>query len=231
MTPELVGPFFEIGPKNLMRRSEVEALAAVAGRAAAEHEVTVVVTVPTAMIAPIRDGDYGVLVFAQGMDRETAGPSMNRVTAESLVDAGAHGVMLNHDADPLTDEVLTALVGRARHHGLRTIVCASTCDEAMRAADLRPTVVLLEPAELIGTAGSGTRDWVGGSTQAIRGRAEDVLAMHAGGVATPAVAEALMAAGADGTGSTSGVVHAPDPLAAAQAFIAATRAGWDRAHP
>jgi triosephosphate isomerase len=39
-----------------------------------------------------------------------------------------------------------------------------------------------------------------------------------------------MAVGADGTGSTSGVIGADDPLSAARSFIAATRAGWDRLH-
>jgi triosephosphate isomerase len=39
-----------------------------------------------------------------------------------------------------------------------------------------------------------------------------------------------MAAGADGTGSTSGVLTADDPIAAARSFIAAARAGWDDAH-
>jgi triosephosphate isomerase len=38
-----------------------------------------------------------------------------------------------------------------------------------------------------------------------------------------------MAAGADGTGSTSGVLTAQDPLVAAGHFIAAARAGWDDA--
>ena len=54
--------------------------------------------------------------------------------------------------------------------------------------------------------------------------------MHAGGVSSPEVAEALMAAGADGTGSTSGVLNATDPGSAVHTFIAATRSGWDRAH-
>jgi triosephosphate isomerase len=39
-----------------------------------------------------------------------------------------------------------------------------------------------------------------------------------------------MALGADGTGSTSGILGADDPLAAARAFIAAARSGWDAAH-
>jgi triosephosphate isomerase len=56
-----------------------------------------------------------------------------------------------------------------------------------------------------------------------------VLMMQAGGVSSPGVAESIMAAGVDGTGSTSGVLGATDPAAAAREFISATRAGWDAA--
>jgi triosephosphate isomerase (TIM) len=226
----VTAPVFEIGPKNLLRRSEIEAVATAAGRAGEQHGVTVLVTVPTALVAPIHDLGTGVRVLAQGMHVEGLGPSMNRVTAEALVDAGADGVMLNHDADPLDDQTLARTLARAGELGLKTVVCAATQEDAVRFAELSPTIVLLEPPKLIGTGGTGPRDWVGPSTEAVHRAGDGVLAMHAGGVSSPEVAEALMAAGADGTGSTSGVLNAADPGSAVHSFIAATRSGWDRAH-
>ena len=101
MSAPVTAPFFEIGPKNLLRRSEIEAVATAAGLAGERHGVTMLLTVPTALVAPIHDLGTGVRVFAQGMDVEGLGPSMNRVTAEALADAGADGVMLNHDSNPL----------------------------------------------------------------------------------------------------------------------------------
>jgi triosephosphate isomerase len=230
MSAPVTAPFFEIGPKNLLRRSEIEAVAAAAGRAGEQHRVTVLLTVPTALVAPIHDLGSGVRVFAQGMDVEALGPSMNRVTAEALADAGADGVMLNHDTDPLDDETLALALARAGELGLQTVVCAGAQEDAVRFAALGPTVVLFEPPELIGTGGTGPRDWVGPSTEAVHQASDGVLAMHAGGVSSPEVAEALMAAGADGTGSTSGVLNVTDPWSAVHTFIAATRSGWDRAH-
>ncbi|MFY0407757.1 triose-phosphate isomerase [Solicola sp. PLA-1-18] len=227
MSPPIRAPFFEIGPKNLLRRGEVEALAAAAGRAGADHDVCVILTVPTAFVAPVHDLDTGVHVMAQGMDLDLPGPSMHRVTAEALVDAGATGVMLNHDADPLEPDELERAIERAQQVGLNTVVCAATEADAVRSASLGPTVVLLEPPELIGGSDAGPRTWIAPSTAAVHSAAPHVLAMHAGGVATPRVAHDIVAAGADGTGSTSGVLGAHDPLAAARAFIAATRAGWD----
>jgi triosephosphate isomerase len=226
----LRAPFFEIGPKNLLRRTELEQLARAAGRACSEYDVDVVLTVPTSMVAPIAELRTGVQVFAQNMDTDTLGASVGRVTAESLVDAGAAGVMLNHDSNPLTEEELLLAVRRAQETGLQTMVCAGSASDALRYTDLRPTAVLLEPAALIGTTGGGARGWIRPTNAAMRGVDPDVLAMHAGGVASPSIARRIMAAGADGTGSTSGVLTADNPLAAARSFIAAARAGWDDAH-
>jgi triosephosphate isomerase len=226
----LSGPFFEIGPKNLLRRTELESLARAAGAAGADYGVRVILTVPTALIAPIYDLRSGVLPFAQTMAPDRPGNSVGRVIAETLVDAGAAGVMLNHASNPLDPPTLAVAVERARSAGLQTIVCTDTDAEAVHVAQLGPTAILLEPGALIGTAGRSSRDWIAPANEAVRRVAPAVLMMHAGGVSSPSIAAAIMAAGADGTGSTSGVIGAADPLAAARSFIAATRAGWDRLH-
>ncbi len=229
MISPITGPFFEIGPKNYLRRAELEALVSAAGLAGAEFGVCVIVTVPTAFIAPIADLDAGVHVFAQGMDVDEPGPSVGRVIAESLVDAGAVGVMLNHDSNPLTPEGLTLSVARASRAGLATMVCTATTPLAVTAAALDPTIVLYEPPALIGTSGDGARHWISGADLAVKTKHPAVLMMHAGGVGSPAIARSIMAVGADGTGSTSGVLAAANPSVAARDFIAAVRAGWDDA--
>jgi triosephosphate isomerase len=226
----LSGPFFEIGPKNLLRRAELEGLARAAGAAGYDCGVSVILTVPTALIAPIRDLRSGVLPFAQAMAPDLPGDSMGRVIAETLVDAGAAGVMLNHVSNPLDAPALAAAVERAHSAGLQTIVCANTEAEAVHVARLGPTAILLEPSALIGSAGRISRDWIAPANEAVRRAVPAVLMMHAGGVSSPSIAEAIMAIGADGTGSTSGVLGAGDPLRAARSFIAATRAGWDSLH-
>ena len=226
----LSGPFFEIGPKNLLRRAELESLARAAGAAGLDYGVSVILTVPTALIAPIHDLHSGVLPFAQAMAPDPPGNSMGRVIAETLVDAGAAGVMLNHVSNSLDAPALAAAVERAHSAGLQTIVCTNTKAEAVQAARLGPTAILLEPTALIGTAGLISRDWITPANEAVRRVAPVVLMMHAGGVSSPSIAEAIMATGADGTGSTSGVIGADDPLSAARSFIAATRVGWDSLH-
>jgi triosephosphate isomerase (TIM) len=136
--------------------------------------------------------------------------------------------MLNHVSSPLDPPTLA--VERARSTGLQTIVCTNTDAEAVQVARLGPTAILLEPTALIGTAGCVSREWIVPANEAVRRVAPAVLMMHAGGVSSPSIAEAIMAAGADGTGSTSGVIGADEPLDAARSFIAATRVGWDSLH-
>ena len=228
-TSRLRAPFFEIGPKSRLRLAQLDLLARAAGRAGREHGVTVVLTVPTAFIGPLHAADSGVLLFAQGMDPDPMGDGMGRTFAESIVDAGGAGVMLNHDSNRLGPELLERTVHRAQECGLGTIVCADTEDDVEAFAPLRPSAILFEPPALIGTAGTARRTWIGPIDERVRRSTPGVLMMHAGGVAGPDVARAIMAAGADATGSTSGVLGAPDPLAAAREFIAATRVGWDAA--
>ena len=225
----ITAPFFEIGPKNLLRRSALEELAAAAETAALEFDVTTILTVPVPLISPIRERNPNLHVFAQQMDVDGIGPTVGRITPEALVDSGADGVMLNHSAHPLDWVTLVELIGRAREVGLTSMVCAGTLEEALRVAAWDPDILLYEPPELIGREHVGSRDWIEPANRAIRGINPGILRMHAGGVATPSDARSIVAAGADGTGSTSGVVLAIDPAHAAQVFIRAVREGANSA--
>lgn len=225
----ITAPFFEIGPKNLLRRPALEELSAAAAAAATEFDVSTIVTVPAPLISVIKQGNPDLFVFAQQMDDEGIGPSVGRITPEALVDGGADGVMLNHVAHPLDWVMLVELIGRAREVGLTSMVCVGSLDEALRVAAWEPDILLYEPPELIGKEHIGPRAWIPAADTAIAAANPGILRMHAGGVAAPADAHAIMAAGADGTGSTSGVVLAADPATSAHAFIRAVREGANSA--
>lgn len=223
----LTAPFFEIGPKNLLRLPAIIAVAVAAQDAGERCGVSVVVTVPTALIAQVRAAAPGVLVFAQSMDVDDPGPSVGRVTAESLVDAGAHGVMLDHAGNPLEPDRLRHAIRRAHENDLMTMVCAGTDAEVRSLLPLRPTIVLFEPPDLIGHTGGSDRPWIRSIDAEVRAAAPDVLMMHAGGVGTPSDVHQIMRSGAAGTGSTSGVLHDASPTRAVGRFISAARRGFD----
>jgi triosephosphate isomerase (TIM) len=223
----LTAPFFELGPKNLLRLPDIIDVTVAAQNAGQRCGVSVIVTVPTALIIAVRAAAPDVLIFAQSMDVDDPGPSVGRVLAESLVDAGAHGVMLNHTSNPLEFDRLRRGIQRAHANDLMTMVCAGTEDEVLRLLPLRPTTVLFEPPELIGHTGRSDRPWIPHVDREVRAVAPDVLMMHAGGVAAPTDAYQIMHSGAAGTGSTSGVLRDGSPTSAAGRFISAVRHGFD----
>lgn len=225
----VTAPFFEIGPKNLLRLPELLEVATAAEEAGRRHDVSVILTVPTAFLAIVQAAVPDVFVFAQSMDDDAIGPSVGTVIAEALVDAGARGVMLNHDSAPLDPSALARAVRRAQSNDLMTMVCAGTDDEVIGLAQVAPTIVLYEPPALIGGIGGADRPWIRAIDERMRAVAPDVLMMHAGGVGTPDDAYDIMRAGASGTGSTSGVLRDPSPIDAVERFIAAARRGFDDA--
>ncbi len=227
--PQLRAPFFEIGPKNLLRLDDTIDIAAAAAKAGRENGVSIIVTVPAPHIALVQAAVPDVLVFAQTMDDDEPGPSVGTIIAEALVDAGAHGVMLNHDSHPLETAALRRTLERARSAGLMTMVCAGSDAEALEVAAWDPTIVLYEPPALIGGSGGGDRPWIRPVNDLVRASAPDVLMMHAGGVSVPDDAYRIMRSGAQGTGSTSGVLRAASPRDSAARFIEQVRRGFDHA--
>lgn len=225
----LTAPFFEIGPKNLLRLPEIIDVAAAAARTGREHDVSVIVTAPAPLVAPLRQAVSGVYVFAQTMDDDEQGPSVGRTIAEGLADAGARGVMLNHDSRPLDAAALARTLARAKQCDLMTMVCAGSDDEALAFARLDPTIVLYEPPSLIGGSGGGDRPWIRPIDERVRAINPRVLMMHAGGVAAPEDAYRIMRSGAQGTGSTSGVLRSASPPEAAARFIREVRRGFNDA--
>jgi triosephosphate isomerase len=98
-------PFFEIGPKNVLRRPELHGLLAAAQLHSRRHGVSVIATLPVTEIEPAARLFPDLHLFAQHMDPDLPGNSVGRVIGEALADAGASGVMLNH-ADHLMPQGL-----------------------------------------------------------------------------------------------------------------------------
>jgi thiazole synthase ThiGH ThiG subunit len=59
----------------------------------------------------------------------------------------------------------------------------------------------------------------------------DIIVMCGAGVQTPDDVAQMMALGVGGTGSSSGVLKAADPIAKMRAMLAAMKQAWMNAHP
>lgn len=225
--PSFSAPFFEIGPKNILRRPELHKLLAWAQLHSRRYGVSLIATLPVTEIEPASRLFPDILLFAQHMDPEMPGGSVGRIIAEALADAGANGVMLNH-ADhqmPLAD--VAAAVRRARANNLMTLACASGEREAASIAELSPDILLYEPREMIGHRGGARRPWIRQINALVRSIEPRTLIMHAGGIATPEDARDVIRAGAMGTGATSAIVKASDRSEIIEGFLSAVRDAWD----
>lgn len=220
-------PFFEIGPKAYLVGDEVLDLARRADDAAAEHDVQVFFTAPLTDIAAVAEATENLVVLAPHMDPIERGRGVADVLPESIQAAGAHGVLLNHVERPISYATLEKTINRAKELGLITVVCASSIAEIKAVALLSPDVIVAEPTELIGTGETSDLSYMASSTEAIRSINPEICVLQAAGISSGDDVFRTISAGADGTGSSSGIAKASDPGAMATEMIAAVRKGWD----
>jgi triosephosphate isomerase (TIM) len=220
-------PFFEIGPKNMLRRPELHKLLAVAQSHSQQYGVSLIATLPVTEIEPASLLFPDIHLFAQHMDPDMPGPSVGRVIAEALTDAGANGVMLNHADHQMPLDQVAVAVDRAKANGLLTLACAADEREAASIAALSPDILLYEPRAMIGHSGGARRPWIPQINALVRPIAPHTHIMHAGGVATPEDARNVIKAGAMGTGATSAIVNARDHSGIIEGFLSAVREAWD----
>jgi len=227
---KIKAPFFEIGPKSYLVGDEVLELAKAADAASERYGVDIIFTTPVVDIRRVSEATRHIHVFAPHMDPLYPGRGLADILPESLVAAGAEGVMLNHCEKPLDEATLKETIRRADEVGLTTIVCADSLADAARIAALSPDIIVAEPSELIGTGVSVGREYVEAATRSVKDVNPDILVLTAAGIAGGEDVYNTVISGADATGSSSGVAKAADRAAMVDEMIAAVRRAWDERH-
>lgn len=220
-------PFFEIGTKSYLVGDEVIDLARAADAASVAYDIDILFTAPYVDIRSVVQATERLLVCSPHMDPLHRGRGLTEILPEALVAAGCSGVMLNHAEHPLTISALTATIDRAREAGLFTIVCADSIREARAIAILGPDIIVAEPTELIGTGRTSDHSYVVASNAAIKAVDPTILVLQGAGIRTAEDVYAMIASGAEATGSSSGIANATDRDALVRDMIAAVRAAWE----
>lgn len=220
-------PFFEIGPKSYLFGDEVLSLALSADAAAKKYDVDIIFTTPLVDIRRVAEATTRIFVFAPHMDPIAPGRGLADTLPESLVAAGAKGVMLNHCEKPLSLSALAQTIRRADEVGLATIVCTDTAAESAAVAKLRPNIIVAEPTGLIGTGQTSDMEYVDAAIRAVKDIDPDILVLQGAGISSGADVYRVIRAGAEATGSSSGVVKAKDRAAMVDEMIGAVRRAWD----
>lgn len=232
--PRLRAPVFEIGLKGYAYGAEAVRLAKAADRLGHDLGVTVIFDPQAVDIPAVARETRHLLVFAQHMDPVPAGRGAGSVLAEALKEAGAVGTMLNHSERRMTLADINLAIRRAREVGLATLVCADSPEEAAAVALLGPDIVLAEPPELIATSRSAATEmrWFVERAVEMVGRIDpDIIVMCGAGVQTPEDVARMVGLGVGGTGSSSGILRAADPIGQMEALLAALHRAWLDAHP
>ena len=216
-------PFFEIGPKSYLYGDEILELALAADAASEKYNVDIIFTCPVVDIRRVSQATKHIHVFAPHMDPIPIGRGLADTLAESLVAAGAEGVMLNHVEKPLTDDVLEATIKRAAEVGLLSIVCADSMADASKIAAMHPDLIVAEPSELIGTGVSVGPEYVAAASECVKKVDANILVLTAAGISCGEDVYNTIIAGADATGSSSGIAKAPDRAAMVDEMICAVR--------
>lgn len=220
-------PFFEIGPKSYLYGDDVLDLALAADAASEKYGVDIIFTCPLVELQRVKAATKNIHVFAPHMDPIVPGRGLANILPESLVAVGADGVMLNHVEKPVTLSVLKATIERAKEVGLTTIVCADSITEASMIAMLNPDIIVAEPSELIGTGVTGGPEYVAAAAKGVKDVNPDILVLTAAGISNGEDVYNTIIAGADATGSSSGVAKAADRAAMVDEMISAVRRAWD----
>ena len=223
---KIKAPFFEIGPKSYLVGDEVLELAKAADAASEKYGVDIIFTTPVVDIRRVAEATKNIHVFAPHMDPIYPGRGLADILPESLVAAGAEGVMLNHCERPLDFETLKETICRAGEVGLTSIVCADSLADASKIAELSPDIIVAEPSELIGTGVSVGPEYVEAATRSVKDVNADILVLTAAGISCGEDVYNTIISGADATGSSSGVAKAKDRAAMVDEMISAVRRAW-----
>ena len=223
-------PFFEIGPKSYLYGDDVLKLALMADAAAKKYDVDIIFTTPVVDIRRVAEATERIFVFAPHMDPIKPGRGLADTLPESLVAAGAKGVMLNHCEKPVSLAALAATIRRADEVGLATIVCTDTTAESAAVARLKPNIIVAEPTELIGTGKVSDMDYVKASIRAVKEIDPEIFVLQGAGISCGADVYRVIFAGAEATGTSSGVIKAADRAAMVDEMVGSVRKAWDDLH-
>ena len=226
---EIRPPFFEIGPKAYTFGAEMLRIAVRADELSREYDVQIIVDPQYVDIPIIAQHVERALVFAPHMDSLERGRGQGSVLPEAVKAAGAVGVLLNHVERRLSRAELARTISRADEVGLATMVCTDDVDDAVSVAELEPNIIVVELPELIGTGGGTANDGASiiATDEAIWSVNPEIRVLHGAGIGCAQDVFDVIAAGAQATGSSSGVFKAADPEAMLEAMIRAAREAWD----
>ena len=231
---KFVPPLFEIGLKGYLYGEKALELAQAADRLSKKYGVTIIFDPQYVDIGIIARETKHRLGFAQHMDPVQIGRGVGAILPEALKAAGATGVLLNHVERRLTLSDIARTIKRADEVGLCSLVCADSPQEAAAIAQLQPNMILAEPPDLIGTGRSVAKEnraFIYESIRLVKKVDPEIIVFNSAGIRAAEDVADVIRAGAEGTGATTGILKAENPIQQMEEMIAALKHTWQQMHP
>jgi triosephosphate isomerase len=225
-------PFFEIGPKAYLYGEKALRLARHADRMSEKYDVRIIFTPQYVDIPLIASKTEHILVFAQHMDSLEIGRGIGSVLPEAIKEAGADGFLLNHSEKRVTIKEINKTIQRGDEVGLASMICADTPAQAIKIAKQNPNIILAESPELIGVGKRDNNDQeeITKINELVWQVNPEILVLHGAGIQCGQDIYEIVKRGAQGSGSTSGILLASDPFQMLEEMIRAMRKAWDETH-
>ncbi|MDH5401944.1 MAG: triose-phosphate isomerase [Candidatus Heimdallarchaeota archaeon] len=149
-------------------------------------------------------------VFSQHIDSLPSGNATGHIDANTLLEIGISGTLLNHSERRLEISILEASIEICKSIGLKSVVCAGTIGLSGAIASLNPWAVAMEPPELIGGDISVTTrpEVVRSAVSAISDKSTTTLPLTGAGVKTDEHIKKAIELGSKGVLLASGIVKA-----------------------
>ncbi len=175
-----------------------------------ETNVSMAIAVQACDITRCAD-EVSIPVYAQHIDPIKPGSSTGWTLPEAVKAAGAVGTLINHSEHRLILADIDTCLMRAKDLGLDTLVCTNNVGTSKAVSTFFPSMIAIEPPELIGgdisvtTADPGI---VSNTVLAVRGINKTVKILCGAGVKNGRDVTKAIELGADGVLLASGVVKA-----------------------
>ena len=188
-------------------------LAKTAEKISLETEVCIGLAPQFVDIAPIAS-TVSIPVFAQHIDPIAPGSFTGHILPEAIRETGAVGTLINHSERRLKLADIDAIIARARESDLLSVVCANNAAVSAAAAALKPSMIAVEPPELIGTGipvSKAKPEVVLSTVDLVKRINPDVVILCGAGITSGEDVAAALRLGTEGVLVASGVVKAKDP--------------------
>lgn len=221
MKKQIRKPFFCVNPKSYLYGDAALELALVADELAAKYDIDILFTGKDIDLKEIKQKTNNLIITAQHMDGIEAERAMGGVLPVALKEAGVEATFLNHAECQRSFNELSSAIEKADKYEILTICCANSLKDSRALAKFKPDIMVCELNELIGTGKVADEAYMKSTNDAVRAASPNTMVLQAAGISTAEDVYNAIKSGADGTGATSGIVCAKDPIIALTNMIEA----------